>query len=49
VLSKDWVVRYDTQYLEVTRQSRLAPARSTVLVREAATGAIEIRYRDRLM
>jgi transposase len=49
VLSNDWVVRYDTRYLQVTRQSHLAPARSTVLVREAVTGAIEIRYRGRLM
>jgi len=31
------------------RQSHQAPARSTVLVRENASGAIEIRYRDRLM
>jgi hypothetical protein len=26
VLSNDWVVRYDTRYLQVTRQSRWAPA-----------------------
>lgn len=49
VLSNDWVVRYDTRYLQVARQSQQAPARSTVLVREAVTGAIEIRYRGRLM
>ena len=49
VLSNDWVVRYDTRYLQVTRQSHLAPARSTVLVRENAVGALEIRYRGRLM
>src|SRR5918995_7084426 len=49
VLSNDWVVRYDTRYFQVARQSGLAPARSTVLVREAVTGAIEIRYRGRLM
>jgi len=49
VLSNDWVIRYDTRYLQVTRQSHLAPARGTVLVREAVTGAIEIRYRGRLM
>ncbi len=49
VLSNDWVIRYDTRYFQVTRQSHLAPARSTVLVREARTGAIEIRYRGRLM
>jgi len=49
VLSNDWVIRYARRYFQVTRQSRLAPARSTVLVREAVTGAIEIRYRGRLM
>jgi transposase len=49
VLSNDWVVRYDTRYLQVARQSQQAPARSTVLVREAVTGAIELRYRGRLM
>jgi transposase len=49
VLSNDWVIRYDTRYLQIARQSHLAPARSTVLVREAVTGAIEIRYRGRLM
>ena len=32
VLSNDWVVRYDTRYLQVTRQSHHAPAKSTVLV-----------------
>ena len=49
ILSNDWVVRYDTRCFQVVRQSHQAPARSTVLVRENATGAIEIRYRDRLM
>jgi transposase len=49
LLSNDWVVRYATRYFQVARQSRLAPAGSAVLVREAATGAIEIRYRGRLM
>lgn len=49
VLSNDWVIRYDTRYLQVARQSQQAPARSTVLVREAVTGAIEIRYRGRVM
>ena len=49
VLSNDWVIRYDTRHVQVARQSHLAPARSTVLVREAVTGAIEIRYRGRLM
>ena len=49
VLSNDWVVRYHTRYFQVARQSGQVPARSTVLVREAANGAIEIRYRGRLM
>jgi hypothetical protein len=49
ILSNDWVVRYDTRYFQVARQSQLAPAGSAVLVREAVTGAIEIRYRGRLM
>ena len=49
MLSNDWVIRYDTRYFQVARQSRQAPARSTVLVREAVTGAIEIRYRGRLI
>ena len=49
VLSNDWVIRYDTRYFPVARQSHQAPARSTVLVREAVMGAIELRYRGRLM
>ena len=49
VLSNDWVVRYDTRYFQVARQSGQAPARSTVVVREASDGAIELRYRGRLM
>ena len=49
VLSNDWVIRYDTRVFQVARQSHQAPARSTVLVCENASGAIEIRYRDRLM
>ena len=49
VLSNDGVIRYDTRSFQVARQSHDAPARSTVLVREAVTGAIEIRYRGRLM
>ncbi len=49
VLSNDWVIRYDTRYFQVARQSHYAPARSTVLVRENAGGAIELRYRGRLM
>jgi transposase len=49
VLSNDWVVRYATRYFQMVRQSHQAPAQSTVVVREAVTGAIEIRYRGRLM
>ena len=49
VLSNDWVIRYATRYFQVTRQSHQAPARSTVLVRENADGAIEMRYRGRLV
>jgi len=49
VLSNDWVVRYATRYFQVVRQSGQAPARSTVVVREASDGAIELRYRGRLM
>ena len=49
MLSNDWVIRYDTRYLQVARQSHQAPARSTVLVRENADGALELRYRGRLV
>jgi hypothetical protein len=47
VLSNDWVVQYDARYFQLVRQSRQAPARSTVLVRENVAGMIEIRYRGR--
>lgn len=49
VLSNDWVIRYDTRTFQVARQSHQAPAKSTVLVRENAAGAIELRYRGQLM
>jgi len=49
VLSNDWVVRYATRYFQVARQSGQAPARGTIVVREARDGAIELRYRGRLM
>lgn len=49
VLSNDWVIRYDTRCFQVARQSQQAPAKSTVLVRENAAGAIELRYRGRPM
>jgi hypothetical protein len=40
---------YANRHLQLERQSRLPPARSTVLVRKDVHGHIEIRYRDRLM
>ena len=49
ILSNDWVVRYDTRCFQVARQSGHVPARSTVVVREARDGAIELRYRGHLM
>lgn len=48
-VSNDWVVRYDNRLFQLERQSRLAPARSTVEVWEDAAGQIEIRYRDHVM
>lgn len=49
IVSNDWVVRYDNRVLQLERQSGRPPARGTVLVYEAIDGAIEIRYRDRVM
>jgi hypothetical protein len=48
-VSNDWVVRYDNRHLQIERQSHRPPAKSTVTVYEAATGQLEIRYRDRVM
>jgi transposase/head-tail adaptor len=48
-VSNDWVVRYDNRSLQIERQSHRPPARSTVTVYEAATGQLEIQYRDRVM
>jgi hypothetical protein len=51
LLPFDWVVRYDNRLLQLEGQSghpRRA-ARSTVLVRAAADGTLEIRNRDRVM
>jgi transposase len=48
-VSNDWVVRYANRWFQLERQSGHAPARSRVLVCEAADGHIAIRYRDRLM
>lgn len=49
VVSNDWVVRYGNRLFQLERQSDHAPARSTVVVGEDVAGAIEIRYRDRVM
>jgi hypothetical protein len=49
VLSNDWGIRDDTRHVQVARPSPQAPAKSTVLVRETAAGAMELRYRGRLM
>jgi hypothetical protein len=48
-VANDWVVRYHNRLLQLERQSGHAPARSIVHVYEDAAGAIEIRYRDRVM
>lgn len=48
-VSNDWVVRYDNRLFQLERQSHHPPARSTVVVREAADGQIAIQYRDRVM
>lgn len=48
-VSNDWVVRYDNRLLQLERQSGRPPARSTVVVCETIAGALEIRYRDRVM
>jgi hypothetical protein len=45
VLSKDWVVRYDNRFFQVTRQSRYAPAQATVMVCEYEDGRLDLRYR----
>ncbi len=47
--SNDWVVRYDNRLLQLERQSRRPPARSTVRVFEDVDGQLEIRYRGRVM
>jgi transposase len=48
-VSNDWVVRYDNRLFQLERQSRQAPARSTVRVCEDAAGGVEIRYRDQVV
>lgn len=46
-VGQDWVVRYHNRALQLARQSRYAPARSTVTVYESADGALAIEYRGR--
>jgi transposase len=48
-VSNDWVVRYDSRFFQLERQSGRAPARGTVVVSEAIDGQIEIRYRAKVM
>lgn len=43
----DWIVRYESHYFQLDKQSGYAPARSKVTVREWEDGRIEIRYRDK--
>ena len=43
----DWVVRYHNRALQLARQSRYAPARSTVTVCEWPDGHLAIEYRGR--
>lgn len=49
VIGHDWVVRYHNRALQLSRQSRHAPARSTVTVCEWADGRLAIEYRGRPM
>jgi transposase len=46
-LGNDWVVRHDSRFYQVTRQSRYAPALSKVVVCEWEDGKLEIRYRGK--
>jgi transposase len=46
-VSPDWVVRYRNRLFQLIRQSRQAPARAHVTVREAPDGAITLEYRSR--
>jgi hypothetical protein len=48
-VGNDWVVRYENRLFQVARQSRFAPARAKVLVREDEAGAIDIVYRDQVL
>lgn len=46
-LGNDWVVRHDNRYFQVQRQSRYAPAKSTVVLCEYEDGRLAIEYRGR--
>ena len=46
-IGQDWVVRHDSRFFQVTRESRYAPARAKVVVCQWEDGRLEIRYRDR--
>ena len=48
-VANDWVVRYHNRLFQLERDSRRAPARGHVVVREAIDGQIEIRYRERVV
>jgi transposase len=48
-VANDWVVRYHNRCFQLQRQSQHPPARSRVQLLESESGAIEIRYRGRLM
>jgi hypothetical protein len=46
VIGNDWVVRYENQFLQVSRQgNHQAPAKGKVMVCEWQDGRLEIRYR----
>jgi len=47
VLGLDWVIGYQGKLLQLKRQSRHAPAKSKVLVRENQAGELSVEYRGR--
>ena len=48
-VANDWVVQYHNRCFQLERQSQHPPARSRVQLFESEDGAIDIRYRGRLM
>jgi transposase len=48
-VGRDWVVRYHNRLLQLARQSRYAPARSTVTVCEWPDGRLAVEYRGRVV